>query len=291
MLRSNVKDWVILFMIFLLNYGMVMYITYPRFIDLNLNGIETMHEGVTEPAPSFMYLSSAIQSMLEVAFIGEPLELDLAGGWQTSFLIMRHDDLTSGRLKAGLFVLFLFFYVIYIVMALVLLLNFLIAMMGDTYTSAMHSAQTLFRVTYARHILRLELQMHVLIRLRLINLHCGEKVDLGTETRWVHSYRNYEANAEGGGMRGTKPTMFDAAVERACAEDELDDDGGIDPEAVLSKLRDAIVHLDAPSGEHGERGGAILMERAPGGQAEGYHKRTMDDTVSYGIRDDEHSDG
>ena len=113
-------------------------------------------------------------------------------------------------------------------MALVLLLNLLIAMMGETYKVTMERATLEWRVAYARQVLRLELQIYTLQRWGWLNLNCGERQpDSQSGTmKWVFKYPMIERNAEGGGMRGKNRTsMFDASVEAEAELHELDDDG------------------------------------------------------------------
>ena len=102
-------------------------------------------------------------------------------------------------------------------MSLVLLLNLLIAMMGDTYQTTQAKGKLDWHVDYARRLLRLELQVSFLHRMGWVNLNCGEKQpDPATgETAWVFNYKIYERNAEGsGGARGKKSSsMFDESVE------------------------------------------------------------------------------
>jgi len=223
MLFSDVASWVVLFVIFLINYGMVLYITYPRFepeLSLNLTQIPSsmLTTQYSEPAPDFLSILSAVQSLVELAFIGEPLNFDLEEG------LLQNDGTTRGALKLTLFLLFYAFYLFYIIMSLVLLLNLLIAMMGDTYSGARENATRQFRVNFARRVLRLELQLLVLSRCGLVTLNCGSRVNTEDGAMWVFNYRNYVANAEGGG-RGGKKSMFEDDVERFAEDDERDDDG------------------------------------------------------------------
>jgi len=228
MLRTDVKNWVVLFSIFLLNYGMVMYITYPRFspeLQQNLTAVPPQilanaEVGMyAEAAPQFLRLVTALQALTELAFIGEVLVFDLDLG--TSM----YDDTLRGGLKLTLFLLFYAFYLVYIVMSLVLLLNLLIAMMGDTYADAKEHATREYRVNFARRVLRLELQLLVFSKCGLVTLNCGDKIGTGADATWVHNYRNYKPNAEGGGTRGAKRPMFEEEVEKVADMDEQDDDG------------------------------------------------------------------
>jgi len=175
---------------------------------------------------------SATQSLVELAFIGEPLDFDLEQG------LTQDDGTARGTQKLALFCLFYAFYLFYIIMSLVLLLNLLIAMMGDTYSGARENATRQFRVNFARRVLRLELQLLVFNRCGLVTLHCGKRVVEGDQETWVFTYRNYEANAEGGGRRGSKPSMFDHEVEKFAEDDERDDDGpgAVDDQVMAEQL-------------------------------------------------------
>lgn len=104
-------------------------------------------------------------------------------------------------------------------MALILLLNLLIAMMGDTYTTTQDNSILEWRVDYARRILRLELQVEFLAKI-------GLKLNAGTHMPgkgWVFVFRNYKPNAEG---TRTKKSMFDADIEAEAEFDQLDDEAG-----------------------------------------------------------------
>jgi hypothetical protein len=116
----------------------------------------------------------------------------------------------------------------YYIMALVLLLNLLIAMMGETYAKTMRNATLEWRVAYARQVLRLELQIYTLQRWGWLNLNCGERqIDSQSGTmKWVFKYQIIESNAEGGGKRGKNRTsMFDSSIEVDAELHENDDDG------------------------------------------------------------------
>lgn len=222
MFFSDVKNWVILFVIFLINYGMVMFVVYPSFPFELTNNLTVIPDSALAAAAvaedptggAFMNPIAATQSLVELGFIGERVELDVLTG------ISQYDGTPRASMKLALFVVFLCFYVVYVTMSLILLLNLLIAMMGDTYSSAKEHATRAFRVNFARRVLRLELQMLVASRMGLVNLNCGTRKG----GLWVFNYRNYKPNAEGGGTGG-RTSIFDADVEKEAAEDEEDDDG------------------------------------------------------------------
>ena len=226
MLYTDVKSWMVLFLVFLMNYGMVMYFVYPHFAYTpEEDFITTQYANVpasykdadTEPAPRFLKMASAFQSLVDLAFLGEPLELD--------FLVYQPQDSSYRTVwKSALFFIFVLYYYFYVLMSLILLLNLLIAMMGDTYGKAIEGATLGWRVDFARRVLRLELQLNFLHRLGLISLSCGQKVGTGKDAKWVFEFKSYQANSEGGGTGGRR-SMFDQDVEEEAEADEKDDDG------------------------------------------------------------------
>ena len=74
-------------------------------------------------------------------------------------------DLPASQLKQANFVFFIIAYFVFAIMCLVLLLNLLIALMGDTYSTNQESATLQWRKDFARMVLRLELQAELLTRL------------------------------------------------------------------------------------------------------------------------------
>ena len=215
MLGKDVGHWLMLFAIFILNYGFVVYVCYPpNFSDPVL--------ATADPVPGFNGFGTAVWSLIETGLIGERIQLDIASwkGFNTSSAKAMWTNVA--------FVAFLMSVIIYYIMALVLLLNLLIAMMGETYKVTMERATLEWRVAYARQVLRLELQIYTLQRWGWLNLNCGERQpDSQSGTmKWVFKYPMIERNAEGGGMRGKNRTsMFDASVEAEAELHELDDDG------------------------------------------------------------------
>jgi hypothetical protein len=215
MLSKDVGHWLLLFAIFILNYGFVVYVCYPpNFSDPVL--------ATADPVPGFNDFGTAVWSLIETGLIGERIQLDISSwkGFNTSSAKAVWTNVA--------FVAFLMSVITYYIMALVLLLNLLIAMMGETYKVTMQRATLEWRVAYARQVLRLEIQIYILQRWGWLNLNCGERqVDSQSGTmKWVFKYPMIERNAEGGGMRGKNRTsMFDASVESEAELHELDDDG------------------------------------------------------------------
>jgi len=221
MLANDVAKWLILFAIIFVNYGYFLaYTCYPSFNTLGF-----------DPVPDFHSPLSAMWGLLQLAMLGEgfdvnlgdlPTELTGASGW-----------------KYLAFSCFIIGLVLFIIMTLVLLLNLLIAMMGDTYRSSQEQSTLEWRVDYARRVLRLELQVKFLHRCRLMTLNCGEQITdpMTAESIWVYRYKTYERNAEGGGARGRQTSMFSEAVEDQADKEVNDDDGsGADDTDALAEM-------------------------------------------------------
>mmetsp|Transcript_15896 Transcript_15896/g.36188 ORF Transcript_15896/g.36188 Transcript_15896/m.36188 type:complete len:906 (-) Transcript_15896:167-2884(-) len=197
MLASDVTDFVLLFVIFLMNYGLAMYISYPR------AGSQTL-----EQVGSFNNPIDALNDLVTLAFTGDPIILNLDRAQLQSLTTTEYAD----------FIFFVIFYLIYVIMSMILLLNLLIAMMGDTFANTMRASTLEWRVDFARRLLRLELQSRGLVKFFGLQLNAGTKINDG----WYHVYRKYEANEEGGG-RGKGGSMFAADVEAEAEADALDD--------------------------------------------------------------------
>jgi hypothetical protein len=122
--------------IVMLNYGFAMYICYP-------------HTGDYQPmvSPLSNNLVVSLQAQLEMALLGEniPLEFDPEN----------FEGMSVGqKIETGGYVLMLY---MYIIMSLILLLNLLIAMMGDTFVKVQEQAVREWRVGMLQMILRLEI--------------------------------------------------------------------------------------------------------------------------------------
>jgi hypothetical protein len=249
MAATDVTAWLILFGIFLINYGGAMSFVYPRFgysegdLTKNLTAVDwstipaAVNAGDLEPVEKFTHIKTAILSLVDLAFIGEPLEIEIE-----KVLIPQAGNYRSTA-KTTLFFVFLLYYYIYVTMSLILLLNLLIAMMGDTYSSAMEHATLGWRVDFARRTLRLELQLSKFHKMGCISLNCGTKVGSGKDAQWVWSFKSYQANAEGGGTRGRR-SMFDQGIEDEAEEDELDDDGPGAADGDVSRATPAMVRMN-----------------------------------------------
>lgn len=198
MLSTDVTVFLFLFCIFLVNYGAAMYISYPQAGEQRLPQVV-----------DFNHPLDALYSLVRLAFAGQDLSVDLDRG--------RLADLTAA--EAVDFVFFLFFYLFYAIMSMILLLNLLIAMMGDTYSGTMNDSTLEWRVSFARRVLRLELESRVLKDCFGLELHAGKNI----RGRWFHVYHKYTPNEEGGGI-GKQAPLFSAEVEAEVEADEEDDE-------------------------------------------------------------------
>ena len=118
MMGQDIAKFMKVFTIVFINYGFAMYICYPRVGDVfaPLN------------SPEFNSLTAAVQALVELALLGETPALVLGnfGSFSTGQLIE--------------FWVYVTFLMLYLIMALILLLNLLIAMMGDTFTTVQEQA-------------------------------------------------------------------------------------------------------------------------------------------------------
>ena len=98
---------------------------------------------------------STLENLIVLSLVGEPAGMDLPDGSDTIY-----PTVLMAGLQAGLPLSQLTYYVLYctfLVLVLVLLLNLLIAMMGQTYYKTMQTATMHWRIKFARLVLRLEL--------------------------------------------------------------------------------------------------------------------------------------
>jgi len=136
MLGQDIAKFMKVFVIVFINYGFAMYICYPRVGDVFM----------PQQSAEFNSLSSAIQTLVQLALLGDTPAVDLAKPF---------DDFSTGQLiEFWFYVGFLF---MYLIMALILLLNLLIAMMGDTYATVQEQAVREWRVSNHQMMLRLEM--------------------------------------------------------------------------------------------------------------------------------------
>ena len=130
---------------FLCNYGVAMYITYPRAGRLEETSSLTDLQ-LDQILPQFASAIGSFQAMIELATVGQVLQLHLAE--ERDFFVSEASTATTAT-----FVVFILFYFLYIIMSLILLLNLLIAMMGNRFGTIIKDAALKHRVNYARRML------------------------------------------------------------------------------------------------------------------------------------------
>ena len=178
MLMQDIMPFMLVFSLFLLNYGTALYLTAPRwaFPEEQINGDGTWN------------FLSACQSLTSLAIYGDPLHFDVRailsnGVSPASRLHLTCISAVSRQVRAILsngvysesfgpmgealqsevalphawdyvdFGVFSLLYAFYTLLSIILLLNLLIAMMGDTYEAAKERATIVFRVSLGRRIL------------------------------------------------------------------------------------------------------------------------------------------
>ena len=96
------------------------------------------------------------------------------------------------------------FYIVYIILTVVILLNLLIAMMSSTYDRILSESELRWRVDFAKLILKLELECAWLQAKPFnLTLNAGERgTDNGDNGRFFYFFRVVKPNHEGCGMEG-----------------------------------------------------------------------------------------
>ena len=175
MLIDDMRIFMALFLMFLFNFFVAMFVVYPA------------------PAPQaaqFNALPSAVSALVDLAFVGEPVELDLAAPmgqrvpsmWETV-------DLS----------IFVVLYYGYVLVAMVLLLNLLIALMGNTFATVTEGATLQYRRDFARRVLRLELIAQPPF-INQADRFVGTKDQ--SNGRYYYAFRSVDANVEGVNVGG-----------------------------------------------------------------------------------------
>eukprot|EP00966_Prymnesium_polylepis_P084942 1966526-Prymnesium_polylepis.1 len=112
MLFNDIATFMVLFLIYFLTFFVVLFALYPR------SGAETLPQ-----VPQFNDVIDALVAMLQLGFIGDPVQMETAGWNDRGMTTWQKVDLGA----------FIFAYFWYVVIAMILLLNLLIAMMGHTF--------------------------------------------------------------------------------------------------------------------------------------------------------------
>ena len=184
MMGNDIAKFMKVFIIVFINYGFAMYICYPRTGD------------VFQPpnAPKYNNLAVAVQSMVELALLGDTPIVSFASfeGFNTAQMI-----------EFAFFVCFLF---MYLIMALILLLNLLIAMMGNTFAEVQEQAVREWRVANAQSLLRTEM----LARAFFVT-NSGEQMG----PNWYYLQRTVDPIDEGSGETDERISLVKPDLERA----------------------------------------------------------------------------
>jgi len=167
-LSNDLAVFMVLFSIFISVFYFTLYIVYPTAGAVELPQV-----------PAFNELGTAINSMMMLALLGEPVDMDVdpialaqLGNWQLFN-----------------FGVFISFYLGYVLMSLILLLNLLIAMLSHTFSSVREASKLKGRRAFAQCVLRLELAAESVG----IDPTVGELVG---DKRCV-TFRDVEPNAQG----------------------------------------------------------------------------------------------
>ena len=200
MLIDDLRIFMALFLMFLFNFFVAMFIVYPA------------------PAPQaaqFNALPSAVRALIDLGFVGEPIQLDLAATeglrvpsmWETV-------DLS----------IFVVLYYGYVLVAMVLLLNLLIALMGNTFAKVTEEATLQYRRDFARRVLRLEL-IAVPPLINEEDRFVGAKDQCNG--RYYYAFRSVDANVEGINVGGGA-NIFGANAANDADGDMIPDDEDFD---------------------------------------------------------------
>jgi hypothetical protein len=174
MLREDIFIFLVLFVLFITNFYLILYTIYPRAGDSMLPEFS-----------QFNRWSKALEAMWVLAFMGEPADMDFEYEQLSALNFWQKVDMS----------VFVGTYFFYVLMSIILLLNLLIAMMGHTFDDVFEKATLEWRLMFARYVLRLELTAG---SLGWWDLKVGEKKG----GRYIFSFRDVAANAEGGGASG-----------------------------------------------------------------------------------------
>jgi len=169
-LRGELVVFMAIFIFSAATFFVTMFIMYPK------------HQ-LTAPlpqAPDFAAWWSAMEAMLLLSFVGQPFDLNLnplgvaeLGQWQS----------------VGMF-FFTGVYLFYVFFSVILLLNLLIALLGDTFSKTQQESILQGRIAFARCILRLELIADYFG----LETRAGELS--GDKTCYVHVFREVNLSAD-----------------------------------------------------------------------------------------------
>jgi len=186
MLRTDVSEFLCLFLGNFTMQGTALYICFPSYA----------RQPPSLLVPSFDSFPNAMQSLLELALFGNAPRVFLGGPTEFNYPIMD----AAGAVDMPQSFDFIFFVMIYFYVTIVLtilLLNLLIAMMGATYSRIYEDARLQWRIQFAQKLERLELLTKFLSKPSRLwtpwEQHAGTKIADGV---YVFEFKNIQANAE-----------------------------------------------------------------------------------------------
>jgi len=186
-LVDDVAKFLIVFLTFIISFFFAMYIVYPRangFLDVPfVDEFNTWYE--------------AVWSLFQLGFLGAEIYFDLEA---VSRVI--DSPAISTRQMINL-VIFSIFYLFFVLMTIILLLNLLIAMLSNTFMTVCKEATLECRLSFARLVLRLESYGAMLG----MNCKVGKLASDGTD-RYIYEFRA----VEGG------DNLFEDSLEVTCTE-------------------------------------------------------------------------
>lgn len=243
MLFSDVTRFMIIFAIFLLNYGLAMYLTVPPFV---MDNTDDNSEGRWT-------LIAMLQDLVKLGLLGVELPMDFRvqlGDFDTQGGFDKFNGPYLGGWGCWNLGWFLVMYIFYLLMSIILLLNLLIAMMGQTYEKTMEVSEIEWRVAFARRILLYETLAAAYNACRpkskQFTLRAGKYWPDG---KHYHIFRDVTANLEGSGTGGIIPLFRQSQEDTAPPEPP-------------------VLPVSTPSPEHGELKGAatplLAATPAPG---------------------------
>lgn len=196
MLKNDLVIFVIIFGLVTITFFVSMFFLYPR------SGIAELPQ-----VASFNTPYNAAKALLELSLTGSSTYINLdPDGWNLL------------GWAAGLdMAIFLFMYFCYTLVALVLLLNLLIAMLSNTYENVRKESTLRCRVSFAQCVLKLELVAE--------SLGMPTQVGEHADDMYVYKFRSVAPNSDGGGTGGERdpfnePYAEEGALERV--EEKLD---------------------------------------------------------------------
>ena len=209
MLEHDVTQFLIIFIIYIVDCGVAMWLMAPRYV---------MDSSLGDGRWSFLAMT---QELLMLGLIGTELPVSVSDEFHNKQ--GHYIDKPADLFNLGVFSLL---YGYFAVMTLILLLNLLIAMMGQTFQETMEVAHIEWRLAFARRVLLYETlaqlppcwarQAHgPKSFLGLFDLHAGIRAAGSQGQDYYVEFRNVDANSEGSGGKVSAFGADDEATEPA----------------------------------------------------------------------------